>query len=89
MTGIALMISWFAAVYFTPWIGYRLLEARKVTATDHHGTFDSRPYRAIRAGGAGAVDGLPTFADGARAADITDAVLRSAKGRTWEEVPQP
>ena len=35
----------------------------------------------------GAVDGLPTFADGARAADITDAVLRSAKGRTWEEVP--
>ena len=46
-------------------------------------------YRAIRAGGAGAVDGLPTFADGARAADITDAVMRSAKGRTWEEVPQP
>ena len=46
-------------------------------------------YRAIRAGGAGAVDGLPTFADGARAADITDAVLRSATGRTWEEVPQP
>ena len=24
VTGIALMISWFAAVYFTPWIGYRL-----------------------------------------------------------------
>ncbi len=46
-------------------------------------------YRAIRAGGSGAVDGLPTFADGARAADITDAVLRSAKGRTWEEVSQP
>ena len=44
-------------------------------------------YRAIRRRGAAAVDGLPTFADGARAADITDAVLRSAKGRTWEEVP--
>jgi multidrug efflux pump subunit AcrB len=26
VTGIALMISWFAAVYFTPWIGYRLLK---------------------------------------------------------------
>jgi multidrug efflux pump subunit AcrB len=49
VTGIALMISWFAAVYFTPWIGYRLLKARKVTASDDHGAFDSRPYRAIRA----------------------------------------
>ena len=29
VTGIALIISWFAAVYFTPWIGYRLLKARK------------------------------------------------------------
>ena len=48
VTGIALMISWFAAVYFTPWIGYRLLKARKVKATDHQGKFDSRPYRAIR-----------------------------------------
>ena len=35
VTGIALMISWFAAVYFTPWIGYRLLKVRKVKATDH------------------------------------------------------
>ena len=44
-------------------------------------------YRAIRAGGVAAVDGLPTFADGARAADITDAVLRSARrASTWEEV---
>src|SRR5262249_31798455 len=25
VAGIALMISWFAAVYFTPWIGYKLL----------------------------------------------------------------
>src|SRR4029079_12311418 len=49
VTGIALMISWFAAVYFTPWIGYRLLKVRKVKATDHRRAFDSRPYRAIRA----------------------------------------
>jgi multidrug efflux pump len=50
VTGIALMISWFAAVYFTPWIGYRLLKVRKREgAGDHHNAFDSRPYRAIRA----------------------------------------
>ena len=50
VTGIALMISWFAAVYFTPWIGYRLLKARKQDQPgDHHETFNSRPYRAIRA----------------------------------------
>ena len=50
VTGIALMISWFAAVYFTPWIGYRLLKVRKHKKTDdEHGAFDSRPYRAIRA----------------------------------------
>ena len=29
VTGIALTISWFAAVYFTPWLGYRLLKVRK------------------------------------------------------------
>lgn len=49
VTGIALMISWIAAVYFTPWIGYKLLKVRKEsTAVGHHNTFDSRPYRAIR-----------------------------------------
>lgn len=49
VTGIALMISWIAAVYFTPWIGYKLLKVRKENkAEDHHNAFDSRPYRAIR-----------------------------------------
>lgn len=48
--------------------------------------FVADTYRAISAGGTGAVDGLPTFADGARAADITDAVLRSAANGRWEEV---
>jgi multidrug efflux pump len=48
VTGIALIISWLAAVYFTPWIGYRILK------THHRGVaerdvFDSRAYRAIRA----------------------------------------
>src|SRR5262245_36433872 len=49
VTGVALTISWFAAVYFTPWIGYRLLKVRKSKATDHHGASDSRPNRTIRA----------------------------------------
>ncbi|MET0194122.1 MAG: efflux RND transporter permease subunit [Hyphomicrobiaceae bacterium] len=49
VTGIALVISWFAAVYFTPWIGYRLLKARKHSAGDPHDAFNSRPYRIIRA----------------------------------------
>jgi predicted dehydrogenase len=49
--------------------------------------FVADTYRAIRSGGTAAVDGLPTFADGARAADITDAVLRSARRRGWEEIP--
>jgi len=48
VTGIALMISWFAAVYFTPWIGYKLLRVHNGGAHDHN-VFDRRPYRAIRA----------------------------------------
>jgi multidrug efflux pump subunit AcrB len=48
VTGIALIISWLAAVYFTPWFGYRVLKvhARGASAQE---VFDSRPYRAIRA----------------------------------------
>ncbi len=47
VTGIALIISWFAAVYFTPWIGYRILKAHSHEGGEH-GVFNSRPYRAIR-----------------------------------------
>ena len=32
-------------------------------------------------------DGLPTFADGLRAAVLTQAVLDSAHDQTWVEVP--
>lgn len=32
-------------------------------------------------------EGVPTFADGLRAARVTEAVLRSAAERTWVEVP--
>jgi predicted dehydrogenase len=56
----------------------------------YQGCFDAfvaDTYRAIRAGGgAAAVDGLPSFADGARAADITAAVLRSTRTGGWEDV---
>jgi multidrug efflux pump subunit AcrB len=47
VTGISLVISWFAAVYFTPWIGYRLLKPRG--SAGHHEAFDSLAFRAIRA----------------------------------------
>ncbi len=50
VTGISLVISWFAAVYFTPWIGYRLLKARRPRGGAHHGeAFNSLPFRIIRA----------------------------------------
>jgi multidrug efflux pump len=48
-TGIALMISWFAAVYFTPWIGFRLLKAEQQDGAGPHEAYASRAYRAIRA----------------------------------------
>lgn len=36
-----------------------------------------------------APDGVPTFADGLRAAVVTEAVLEAAASGTWVEVPQP
>lgn len=42
-------------------------------------------YDAVRGA---AVDGLPTFADGLRAAVITEAVLDAAKNDNWVEVPR-
>ena len=49
VTGISLVISWFAAVYFTPWIGYRLLKVHSRKPGHHGDAFNSLPYRAIRA----------------------------------------
>ena len=51
--------------------------------------FVADTYRAISAGTAAAIDGLPTFADGARATWITDAVLRSASAHQWVDVEVP
>jgi predicted dehydrogenase len=46
--------------------------------------FVADTYQTIRNGEV--VDGLPTFADGLRATEITDAVLRSARERVWVDV---
>jgi predicted dehydrogenase len=56
----------------------------------YQGCFDAfvgDTYEAIRAGSVAAVDGLPTFTDGARAVDITAAVLCSTRTSRWENVP--
>jgi predicted dehydrogenase len=47
--------------------------------------FIADAYEAVRTGRA--TDGLPTFADGLRAVQLTDAVLASARDGGWVEVP--
>ena len=47
--------------------------------------FVGETYAAVR--GDAPADGLPTLADGLRAARVTDAVLESARTRSWVEVP--
>jgi predicted dehydrogenase len=44
-------------------------------------------YAAVR--GEALADGVPVFADGLRAARVTEAVLRSAAEREWVELPAP
>lgn len=52
---------------------------------DCFNAFVADTYTAI---GGGSSDGLPSFADGLRAAQITDAVLASAASGSWVEVPR-
>ncbi|MCX8568613.1 efflux RND transporter permease subunit [Aminobacter sp. MET-1] len=47
VVGIALVTSWFVAVYFTPWLGYMILKQRK-HAGSHHDVFDTSFYRRLR-----------------------------------------
>ena len=61
---------------------------------DSFDAFVADSYRAVAAGSVDAVDGLPSFADGVRAALITEAVLRSAATHSWQDIdeasePQP
>ncbi|MEU0465257.1 Gfo/Idh/MocA family oxidoreductase [Amycolatopsis sp. NPDC006131] len=51
---------------------------------DCFNAFVSDTYRALRGD---VPDGLPTFADGVRAAALTDAVVASGTSSTWVEVP--
>lgn len=48
VVGIALVISWFVAVYFTPWLGYMILKQRRHVG-EHRDVFDTRFYRRLRA----------------------------------------
>ncbi len=47
VVGIALVVSWFVAVYFTPWLGNMILKQR-AHAGGHHDVFDTRFYRRLR-----------------------------------------
>lgn len=49
VNALALLISWFAAVLFTPYIGYVLLKAKPASgAGGHHELFDTPFYRRFR-----------------------------------------
>ena len=49
VVGISLIVSWFAAVYFTPWLGHALLRERKAAHGAHDDVFATPFYRALRA----------------------------------------
>jgi multidrug efflux pump subunit AcrB len=49
VNAIALLVSWFAAVLFTPYIGYVLLKVKPATGADgHHELFDTPFYARFR-----------------------------------------
>lgn len=48
VVGISLVVSWFVAVYFTPWLGYMILKHRH-HAGEHQDVFDTGFYRRLRA----------------------------------------
>ncbi|MDR3461704.1 MAG: efflux RND transporter permease subunit [Beijerinckiaceae bacterium] len=57
VVGIALVVSWFAAVFFTPWIGHSILKERKANHdAPHHDVYETPFYRALRATVAWCVD---------------------------------
>ncbi|MEN7527804.1 efflux RND transporter permease subunit [Cupriavidus sp. DL-D2] len=47
VTAMALMLSWLAAVYFTPYLGYLLLKTRTADG-GHHEVFDTPFYKGFR-----------------------------------------
>ncbi|MBB3930279.1 multidrug efflux pump subunit AcrB [Kaistia hirudinis] len=49
VVGIALIVSWLAAVYFTPWLGTMLLKERRHAEGEHRDVYGSAFYRTLRA----------------------------------------
>ncbi len=47
VVGIALVTSWFVAVYFTPWLGHMILKQRAHAGQGHHDVFDTPFYRRL------------------------------------------
>ncbi|MCO6180549.1 efflux RND transporter permease subunit [Ciceribacter sp. RN22] len=48
VVGIALVTSWFVAVYFTPWLGHMILKQRAHAGQGHHDVFDTPFYRRLQ-----------------------------------------
>ncbi|NOV24039.1 efflux RND transporter permease subunit [Cupriavidus necator] len=48
VTALALVLSWLAAVYFTPYLGYLLLKTRGADAGEAHEVFDTPFYARFR-----------------------------------------
>jgi multidrug efflux pump subunit AcrB len=49
VVGIALVVSWFAAVYVAPWLGHMILKERRHEGEGHRNVYDTRFYRRLRA----------------------------------------
>ncbi len=47
VVGIALILSWIAAVYFTPWLGHAILKAHKLPENPKHPPFKGPFYRRL------------------------------------------
>ncbi|MBI4725274.1 MAG: efflux RND transporter permease subunit, partial [Rhodomicrobium sp.] len=48
VVGISLVISWFAAIYFTPWLGFTLLKHRPMPEGGHRDVYSTPLYRRLR-----------------------------------------
>jgi multidrug efflux pump subunit AcrB len=48
IVGFALIVSWFVAVYFTPWLGVKLLPDIKPVPGGHEAIYDTPRYRRLR-----------------------------------------
>ena len=49
VTGVSLIASWFAAVYFTPWLGFMLLKERAAPEGIRRDVYSTPRYRRLRA----------------------------------------